>query len=60
MLLIPVHLDQVTTTSAYNISNTITISIEHDLSINSTRLVGGNAREPISLKIIYGHFKDNK
>lgn len=62
MLLIPVHLDQVTTTSAYNISNTITISIEHDLSINSTRLVGGsaNAKDPISLKIIYGHFKDNK
>jgi len=61
MLLIPIHLDQVSTTSAYGVSNTTTISIEHDMSISSTRLVGGsgNANEPISLKVIFGHFKDN-
>jgi hypothetical protein len=62
LLLIPVHLAQVSTTSMYGISSTQTIAIEHDMSISSTRLVGGseNNTYPIQLKVIYGRFKDNK
>ena len=62
MLLIPVHLDQVTTTSIYGVTNTTTIGIEHDMSITSTRLVGGSAStgQPIELKIAFGKFKDSK
>ena len=60
MLLIPIHLDQVTTTSVYGYTITTDISIEHDLSISSTRLVGGsaNANTPIKLKVAYGKYKD--
>lgn len=58
MMLIPIHLDQVTTTSAYG-STTTTIGIEHDLSITSTRLVAGTATEsPIQLKVVYGKYKN--
>ena len=59
MMLIPIHLDQVTTTSAYYGSATTTIGIEHDLSITSTRLVAGTATEsPIQLKVVYGKYKN--
>lgn len=59
MMLIPIHLDQVTTTSAYYGSTTTTIGIEHDLSITSTRLVAGTATEsPIQLKVVYGKYKN--
>lgn len=60
LMLIPIHLDQVTTTSAYGISNTTDISIDHDLSVSSTRLIGGseNPRQPIQLNVIYGHFNN--
>ena len=62
MLLIPIHLDQVTTTSIYGVTNTATIGIEHDMSITSTRLVGGSAStgQPIELKVAFGKFKDGK
>lgn len=62
LLLIPIHLDQVSTTSVYGVSSTTTIAIEHDMSISSTRLVGGseNTADPILLKVIFGKFKDNK
>ena len=62
MLLIPIHLDQVSTTSIYGISNTTTIGIEHDMSITSTRLVGGSAStgQPIEIKVAFGKFKDSK
>lgn len=35
-------------------------SVEHDLSLTSTRLVGGpnNPNEPVKLKIVYGKFND--
>lgn len=58
LLLIPIHLDQVTTTSYYNTQSTTTIGIEHDLSISSTRLVGGgkNPNDPIQLSVVYGRF----
>ena len=60
MLLIPIHLDQVTTTSVYGVSNTTTIGIQHDLSITSTRLVGGSQNsQPIELKVAFGKFKTN-
>ena len=59
MMLIPIHLDQVTTTSAYYGSTTTTIGIEHNLSITSTRLVAGTATEsPIQLKVVYGKYKN--
>lgn len=60
LLLIPIHLDQVTTTSAYGYTTTTDISIEHDLSISSTRLIGGsaNSHQPIQLNVIYGHFNN--
>lgn len=60
LMLIPIHLDQVTTTSAYGISNATDISIDHDLSVSSTRLIGGseNPRQPIQLNVIYGHFNN--
>lgn len=62
LLLIPVHLEQVTTTSAYGVKSTTDIGIEHDLSISSTRLVGGsdNSHDPVQLNIIYGHFKSKR
>ena len=61
MLLIPIHLDQVTTTSVYGYQNTTTISIQHDLSISSTRLVGGSGTsQPIELKVAYGKYKNAK
>lgn len=60
MLLIPIHLDQVTTTSVYGVSNTTTIGIQHDLNITSTRLVGGSqSSQPIELKVAFGKFKTN-
>ena len=59
MLLIPVQLDQVTTTSVYGVKSTTTIGIQHDLSISSTRLVGGSANsQPIELKVAYGKYKN--
>lgn len=62
MLLIPIHIDEVTTTSSYGISSTKTIGIQHDLNVTSTRLVGGSEStgDPIELKVIYGKYKDNK
>lgn len=49
MLLVPV---------TYNSSSST--SVDHDMSLTSTRLVGGpdNPGEPVKLKIVYGKFKD--
>ena len=60
MMLIPIHLDQVTTSSVYGVSSSTTIGIQHDMSISSTRLVGGseNNYEPIVIKVAFGKFKD--
>ena len=60
MMLIPIHLDQVTTSSIYGISSTSTIGIQHDMSISSTRLVGGseNNYEPIVIKVAFGKFQN--
>lgn len=60
MMLIPIHLDQVTTTSAYGVTSTTTIGIQHDMSISSTRLVGGSGSsyEPITLKVAFGKFAE--
>ena len=62
MLLIPIHLDQVTTTSIYGISNTQTISIQHDMNITSTRLIGGSNSnaQAIELKVAYGKYQYGK
>jgi hypothetical protein len=59
MLLVPIHIDPVTSTSAYGDSNTTTIGIEHNLSISSTKLVGGeeNSGQPILLKMAFGKFQ---
>lgn len=58
LLLIPIHLDQVTTTSIYGVTNTATIGIEHDMSITSTRLIGGsgNTGQPIEINVAFGKF----
>lgn len=58
MMLVPIHLKQVTSTSVYGVSSTSTISIEHDLGISSTRLVGGdqNPNTPITLSVVFGQY----
>jgi hypothetical protein len=45
-------------TATYNTSSTLT-KIVHDMSLTSTRLVGGNANkyEPIKISVIYSKFK---
>jgi len=57
MMLIPVHLEQVQSTS-YGTTTTTTVGVEHDLSISSTRLVGGNDSNfpPITLSVVFGRY----
>lgn len=52
MVLVPIT--YTTSTSSGNIAN-----IEHDMSLNSIRLVGGtgNASEPVKISVVYARFK---
>lgn len=59
LILVPIHLQQVSTTSAYGVNNTTTIGIEHNLGISSTKLVGGdkNPNNPITIDVVFGKFE---
>lgn len=58
-VLVPVTLVQTTSSSYYYGSSTTTTGIKHNMSLTSTRLVGGseNPYEPIQLSIVYAKFK---
>ena len=52
MVLVPI------TYTTSNTSSSIT-NVQHDMSLNSVRLVGGpdNANEPVRLSVVYARFK---
>lgn len=52
VVLVPVNIS--TTTDTYG--NTHQVSVTHDMSMNSVRLLGG-PRNPISMQVIYSRFK---
>ena len=58
-VLVPITLVQTTTSSSYYGSSSTTTGIKHNMSLTSTRLVGGtnNPRAPIQLQVVYGKFK---
>ena len=59
VMLVPVTLVQTTASSSYYGSSTTTTGIRHNMSLTSTRLVGGsnNAHDPVMLNVVYSRFK---
>ena len=60
VVLVPVQIVQVSTTSSsyYSTSSATVTNIDHDMSISSTRLVGGsnNPNDPVKIHVAYGKF----
>lgn len=66
VVLVPVTVSEATISSSssyyyYSTSSTVTTAISNDLSLTSTRLVGGseNKRSPITISVIYNKSKKN-
>ena len=59
VMLVPVTLVQTTASSSYYGSSTTTTGIRHNMSLTSTKLVGGsnNSNEPVMLNVVYSRFK---
>ena len=59
VMLVPVTLVQTTASSSYYGSTTTTTGIRHNMSLTSTKLVGGsgNSHEPVVLNVVYSRFK---
>ena len=60
VVLVPVTLIQTTTSNGYTTSKTTT-GIRHNMSLTSTKLVGGsqNQHDPITLNVVYAKYKSN-
>lgn len=63
VVLVPVQVVQVNTSSGsyYGGSGSTTTNIDHDMSISSTRLVGGgnNPNDPVKIYVVYSKFRNN-
>jgi hypothetical protein len=59
-VLVPVSLIQTTSSNGYNSTKTTT-GIRHNMSLTSTKLVGGsqNQHDPITLNVVYAKYKRN-
>ncbi len=54
VVLVPVTTSSTTETSSLGTSSSVLVSVTHDLSLNSIRLVGGNT--PIKMQVVYSRF----
>ena len=59
VMLVPVTLIQTAASSSYYGTSTTTTGIRHNMSLTSTKLVGGtdNPHDPVQLNVVYARFK---